>query len=196
VADRGVAVSWRRATFARPGSRAPTWSTCRPTRPRRAPIGGPAVDRAGPVGGRPSRSTSRPSDRCWRGRRAAVALVRSIHPDLLFATAAETEALLGRYAVDDLLEFAPLAVVKRGALGATILAFAADGSRLRFEVATEAVATTDSTGAGDAFDAGFLVAWLSARRAGGGVRRRSIEPPWRPRPRPATVRPRPELPLG
>jgi sugar/nucleoside kinase (ribokinase family) len=38
--------------------------------------------------------------------------------------------------------------------------------RLRFEVATVPVAAADSTGAGDAFDAGFLVTWLDARRRG------------------------------
>jgi sugar/nucleoside kinase (ribokinase family) len=97
-----------------------------------------------------------------RGRRAAIALVRSVGADLLFATAAETEALLGRYAVDGLLEYAPLAVVKRGAAGATIL-----GRDLPpQDIVASAVQTTDSTGAGDAFDAGFLAAWLAARRAG------------------------------
>lgn len=100
-----------------------------------------------------------------RGRRAARALVTKVRADLLFATAAETEALLGRYAVDDLLEYAPIAVVKRGAQGATVLALEPGGERLRFEVATKAVPTTDSTGAGDAFDAGFLVAWQAARLA-------------------------------
>jgi sugar/nucleoside kinase (ribokinase family) len=101
-----------------------------------------------------------------RGRRAALALVRDVRADILFATAAETEALLGRYAVDDLLEYAPLAVVKRGAKGATVLWIDAEGARQRFEAATATVTATDSTGAGDAFDAGFLVAWLVARRAG------------------------------
>lgn len=104
-----------------------------------------------------------------RGRRAARALVAWVRPDILFATEAESEALLGRYAVDDLLDFAPLAVVKRGAEGATILlgGGATGGSgRLKFDVATRPIATEDSTGAGDAFDAGFLVAWLTARAAG------------------------------
>lgn len=103
-----------------------------------------------------------------RGRRAARALVEWVRADILFATEAESEALLGRYAVDDLLDFAPLAVVKRGAEGATVLlrSASAGSERLRFEVATRPVATDDSTGAGDAFDAGFLVAWLAARAAG------------------------------
>ena len=101
-----------------------------------------------------------------RGRRAARQLVASIAPDILFATEAEALALIGRYAVEDLLDFTDLAVVKRGAKGATLLARGRDGSRLRVEVATASVATTDSTGAGDAFDAGFLASYLVARRAG------------------------------
>ena len=61
-----------------------------------------------------------------RGRRVARQLVGEAAPDLLFATAAEAEALLGRYGVEGLLEFAPRAVVKRGAKGATVMA--RDGS--------------------------------------------------------------------
>jgi sugar/nucleoside kinase (ribokinase family) len=100
-----------------------------------------------------------------RGRRAARALVSEIAPDILFATAAEAEALLGKYAVEDLLDDARIAVVKRGPEGATVLAREGDG-RLRFEVATEHIAATDTTGAGDAFDAGFLVGWFASRAAG------------------------------
>lgn len=100
-----------------------------------------------------------------KGRRAARALIAEVAPDILLATAAEAEGLLGRHVVEGLLELAPVAVVKRGSLGATLLARGGDAD-LRFEVATEPVAATDTTGAGDAFDAGFLVGWLSARTAG------------------------------
>ena len=100
-----------------------------------------------------------------KGRRAARALVAAVAPDILLATAAEAEGLLGRSAVEGLLELAPVVVVKRGAKGATLLARGGDAD-LRFEVATEPVAATDTTGAGDAFDAGFLVGWFSARAAG------------------------------
>jgi sugar/nucleoside kinase (ribokinase family) len=100
-----------------------------------------------------------------RGRRAARALIADIAPDILFATASEAEALLGRYAVDGLLDVAAIAVVKRGSKGATVLARDGD-QRLRFEVATTPIATTDTTGAGDAFDAGFLVGWFTSRAAG------------------------------
>jgi ribokinase len=100
-----------------------------------------------------------------RGRRAARALLDEIAPDLLFATASEAEGFLGRYAVEGLLEVAPVAVVKRGSKGATVLARESE-SNLRFEVATAHINATDTTGAGDAFDAGFLVAWFTARAAG------------------------------
>jgi ribokinase len=99
------------------------------------------------------------------GRRAARILIDEVAPDVLFATAAEAEALLGLGRLEDLVELASIAVVKRGAKGATVLA--RDGAEiLRFEVATEALSATDTTGAGDAFDAGFLVGWLTARAAG------------------------------
>ena len=100
-----------------------------------------------------------------RGRRAARALIDEVAPTILFATASETEALLGRYAVEGLLDVAPIAVVKRGSKGATVLAREGD-QRLRFEVATTPIAAPDTTGAGDAFDAGFLVAWFTSQAAG------------------------------
>ena len=103
-----------------------------------------------------------------RGRRAALAIVRDAGPDLVFATAGEAEALVG--ARDEaLLELASVAVVKRGAAGATVLAGRPDAvgtPALRLDFATTTVAATDTTGAGDAFDAGFLAAWLAARRRG------------------------------
>lgn len=99
------------------------------------------------------------------GRPAARALIRETGPDVLFATAAEAEALLGLGVLDGLLELAAIVVVKRGAKGATVLARDGAGT-LRFDAATEALSATDTTGAGDAFDAGFLVAWLTARTAG------------------------------
>jgi sugar/nucleoside kinase (ribokinase family) len=99
------------------------------------------------------------------GRRPAIELVRGLRPDLLFATEAETHAILGGQPVERLLSLATVAVVKRGAKGASVLARDAE-RRLRFEVATGQLATTDTTGAGDAFDAGFLASWLAQRSRG------------------------------
>jgi sugar/nucleoside kinase (ribokinase family) len=96
-----------------------------------------------------------------KGRRAARRLVEDAAPDLLFSTIGEAEAYLGGHDLTGLLEAAPLVVVKRGAGGATLLARATVGS-LRFEVATPGLSATDTTGAGDAFDAGFLAAFVAS----------------------------------
>jgi sugar/nucleoside kinase (ribokinase family) len=99
------------------------------------------------------------------GRRAARELIAGISPDILFTTATEAEALLGGHPVTGLLEYATVAVVKRGPKGATVLA-RTDAEPVRFEVATARLAAADTTGAGDAFDAGFLAAWLGSRASG------------------------------
>lgn len=58
-------------------------------------------------------------------------------------------------------------VVKRGSQDATVL-IRADGptAALRFDVPTRPLSVSDSTGAGDAFDAGFIAEWLASRAAG------------------------------
>jgi sugar/nucleoside kinase (ribokinase family) len=99
------------------------------------------------------------------GRRAALRLIEVAAPDLLFATRDEARALLGPKREERLLELAPVAVVKRGRKGTTVL-LREGGDTLRFEVATTPVKAEDTTGAGDAFDAGFLAGWLEARRKG------------------------------
>lgn len=117
------------------------------------------------------------------GRRAARELIARVAPDLIFATEREAEALLGRYDADRLLEFAPVVVIKRGPRGARVVArdgAAAAGSPaatdvegvvppLRFDVATTPVPASDTTGAGDAFDAGFIAGWLESRAGGLGA---------------------------
>jgi homotetrameric cytidine deaminase len=82
--------------------------------------------------------------------------------DVVFANLAEARAITG---VDDrdgtndvvsrLLQHYPVAVLKLGGDGA-IVATASE----QLAVATAAVAVVDPTGAGDAFDAGFLASWL------------------------------------
>ncbi len=131
------------------------------------------------------------------GRRAARDLIATLAPDILFATASETDALLGAGRVDGLLEFASIAVVKRGSKGATVLARAGAES-LRLEVATAPLSPVDTTGAGDAFDAGFLVGWFTARGAGRSLAislQRAASAGHRAAARQLSA-PRPELPLG
>lgn len=82
--------------------------------------------------------------------------VASLGPDLLFANRREAAALTGRRAhFTPLLDLAPVVVVKEGASGCRVLwrTGREDG---RLEVATTPIAATDTTGAGDAFAAGFL----------------------------------------
>ena len=79
-----------------------------------------------------------------------------------------------------------------------MLAREPDGSLLRLVVATTPVQATDTTGAGDAFDAGFLVGWFAAQSAGrsqAGSLRRATLAGHRAAARQLTT-PRPELPLG
>ncbi len=101
-----------------------------------------------------------------KGRRAALQLIEQAQPDLIFATRDESRALVGSKKDDEaLLDLAPIAVIKRGRKGATVLA--RDGKRaLRFEIATTPIKAADTTGAGDAFSAGFLYGWLDGRRKG------------------------------
>ncbi len=98
------------------------------------------------------------------GRRAALRLVSDAAPDVLFATRTEAEALVGGPDVATLADLAAVVAIKSGRSGATLIAGPAD-ARLAFDVATAQLAARDTTGAGDAFDAGFLVTWLSTEIA-------------------------------
>ena len=130
------------------------------------------------------------------GRRRAHELVRVADPDLLFTTGIEAAAFLGARDVTALLRFAPVAVVKRGPDGATLLSRAGSGPPVRLEVATRPLAAADTTGAGDAFDAGYLAAWLGLDRSvAPGALRRAVVAGHRAAARHLAA-PRPELALG
>lgn len=100
------------------------------------------------------------------GRRAALALVTSVAPDLLLATAAELGALIGPSGRGQIraVDLARIVVVKRGPGGVSVLT--RDPGPSRFDVATRPIVAADTTGAGDAFDAGFIAEWLASRAAG------------------------------
>lgn len=92
--------------------------------------------------------------------------VASLAPDLLFANRREAATLTGRRAhFTPLLDLAPVVVVKEGAGGCRVL-WRLDDELCSLEVATVPIAASDTTGAGDAFAAGFLRSLLAA---GGGV---------------------------
>lgn len=87
--------------------------------------------------------------------------VRAASPHVLFANLDEVSALVGRRGARRLLDVAPLIVVKLGAGGCQLVWHG--GSRrtvFEMEVAAKPLAASDTTGAGDAFDAGFLYSLL------------------------------------
>lgn len=113
------------------------------------------------------------------GRAAARRLIAEAAPDVLFANHDEARALTGD-APRRLLELAPIAVIKEGAAGCRVLWLATADSRssdvLEVAVATAPLKVTDTTGAGDAFDAGFLHSLLehALASADGGQQRRAV----------------------
>jgi ribokinase len=106
-----------------------------------------------------------------RGRADALARVRAVAPDILFANASEAAALASRTDASDLLDLSPVLVIKEGARGSRIVRVKGTGSAARHgadavtesRVATAPLHVVDSTGAGDAYDAGFLHAILGER---------------------------------
>lgn len=104
------------------------------------------------------------------GRQAAWHLIGELAPDLLFANASEAGALARAGGPVKLLELAATVVIKEGASGCRVLWRGAAGAVEQLAVATTPIAAADTTGAGDAFAAGFLFTLLSAAAAEGAAR--------------------------
>ncbi len=87
----------------------------------------------------------------------------AMRPDVILANQAETATAVRGKQAGVLLELAPIVVLKRGASGAAVL-----GRSLRREVLVPVRhrRVSDSTGAGDGFNGGFLASWLGDELAG------------------------------
>jgi sugar/nucleoside kinase (ribokinase family) len=86
-----------------------------------------------------------------------------MRPDIILANQSETAIAVRGKQATILLELAPLIVLKRGAGGAAVLSRRLDREVL---VPARRRSVTDSTGAGDGFNGGFLASWLVAEMAG------------------------------
>jgi sugar/nucleoside kinase (ribokinase family) len=96
------------------------------------------------------------------GSGAVWATLAALEPELIFATVEEAAVLAAR--PEALLDLAPTVVIKQGAAGAQVL-WRENGRVLQIDVAARPITAADTTGAGDAFDAGFLHAYLGAPNA-------------------------------
>jgi sugar/nucleoside kinase (ribokinase family) len=132
------------------------------------PIGsaaGRAVERVRAAGALTSIDLSSARPLLAFGLRRARARLDALAPDILFANRDEAAAFLGqkgRRAWVRLLRHATLVVVKDGVWGCRVLRAEGDAVRQVDVAATRVGRKVDSTGAGDAFAAGFLHALLSA----------------------------------
>jgi sugar/nucleoside kinase (ribokinase family) len=100
------------------------------------------------------------------GSVAARATIAAVKCEVLFANRDEAAALVGPRNLPQLLELAPIVVIKAGAAGCSVL-----WRDVEMEIAARPFKVTDTTGAGDGFDAGFLFSLISTGRALGELRR-------------------------
>ena len=97
-----------------------------------------------------------------QGPLRAWSRVAAVAPDIVFANLSEAGAILDGRPAGDLLVLAPVMVIKQGAAGCRVRARSRPGwAPIELEVPTRPIVAHDTTGAGDAFAAGFLVRWLT-----------------------------------
>ncbi len=94
------------------------------------------------------------------GRRVTWSRIHGLAPHVVLGNRPEVAALAGRLGPARLLELAPVVVVKEGVEGCRVLWREGDRT-LQQSVATTPIASADTTGAGDAFAAGFLKVLLA-----------------------------------
>ncbi len=141
------------------------------------PIGEAALDAAGrarEAGCPVSTDLSSEGPLLAYGVRRSKARLARLAPDILFANRAEAAAFLretGRRAWPRLLGQARLVVVKDGVWGCRVLWDEGAAVRQLDVAATRVGRAVDSTGAGDAFAAGFLCSLLSSGDHAGGMGR-------------------------
>jgi sugar/nucleoside kinase (ribokinase family) len=177
VTDRGVAddlprsalsASWLRTTDV---LHLPAYSLLR------APLSDTAIDAAREVrqkGGLVSVDLASRRPILDAGPEFVADALRRTAPDVLFCNRDEARALLGSgVRLRRLLDLAPTVAVKEGAAGCRVLWRVGDDATVNeMHVATRSIRAADTTGAGDAFDAGFLHAFVS-----GGARSGEAPPP-------------------
>ncbi len=95
------------------------------------------------------------------GADTGMRAVRAAAPDILFANLDEVRALVGRRGARRLLDLASVVVVKLGPDGCQLVWHGRSNNAVsEMEIATKPLLAGDTTGAGDAFDAGFLYSLL------------------------------------
>ena len=91
------------------------------------------------------------------GRRRVRELLDRVHADVLFGNEPEMSVVAGAGRTAQLLDLAPVVVVKQGSAGCRVMWRGGQSV-----IATRPIAATDTTGAGDAFDAGFLFSLIAS----------------------------------
>jgi len=110
------------------------------------------------------------------GLTVAAERIAAAAPDILFANHDEAAALAGPRGAEGLLRLAPVVVIKEGQAGCRVIWRPGQGADVReIDIATTPVAAADTTGAGDAFDAGFLYHLAVTSAAGPPHTRRALD---------------------